>query len=191
MSKKKKLGLPFSSPTPVLPLLMPPASASTLASSPLEIANRFTSLGQVPRPVGPSYFASTLAMPFDPYANPLATVRPRPTNRFPSANKAEYFKKAYFVNLFYIEKSIKTDPFEIAFEYFRRGFYWIPENPAKDLKFYLGILIHTGFISVKPIYCKVDPSKIIFHKCYLISVLAEEEWITHFSTSKTIKGTEV
>ncbi|KAG6635030.1 hypothetical protein CIPAW_11G014100 [Carya illinoinensis] len=37
----------------IYPMLIPPASASTLASSPLEMANRFTSLGQVPRPIPP------------------------------------------------------------------------------------------------------------------------------------------
>ncbi|KAG6633090.1 hypothetical protein CIPAW_12G024800 [Carya illinoinensis] len=93
-------------------------------------------------------------MPYDLYANPLAMVRPRPTNKFLPANKVECFKKIYFVNLFYIEKSIETDPFQIASDYFPCGFHWIPENPTKYLKFYLGILLHIGSISIKPINCK-------------------------------------
>ncbi|KAG7987181.1 hypothetical protein I3843_03G120200 [Carya illinoinensis] len=185
MSKKKKPIPPITSPPPrpVLPMLMPPASASTLASSPLEIANRFTSLGQVPRPIPPSSFVSTLVTPYDAYANPLTTVNPR----FPSANKAEYFLKAWFQNLFYIEKSVKTDPFQIASDYFPRGFHWIPEDLNKNLSYYLGILVGTGSILVKPIYCKVDPARVIFHNCFIISVITEEEWETHPSTFKTVK----
>ncbi|KAG2689260.1 hypothetical protein I3760_09G132400 [Carya illinoinensis] len=78
MSKKKKPIPPVTSPPPIpiLPMLMPSASASTLASSPLEIANRFTSLGQVPRPIPPSSFASTLATPYDAY-QPLGYGKPQ------------------------------------------------------------------------------------------------------------------
>ncbi|KAG6659871.1 hypothetical protein CIPAW_03G066400 [Carya illinoinensis] len=182
---KKKPVPPITSPPPrpVLPMLMPPAFASTLASSPLEIANRFTSLGQVPRPIPPSSLVSTLVAPYDAYASPLTTVNPR----FPSANKAEYFLKAWFQNLFYIEKSVKTDPFQIAFDYFPRGFHWIPKDPNKNLTYYLGILVSTGSISIKPIYCKVDLARVIFHNCFIISVITEEEWETHPSTFKTIK----
>ncbi|KAG6646900.1 hypothetical protein CIPAW_07G040900 [Carya illinoinensis] len=120
-------------------------------------------------------------MPYDPYANPLASAAPR----FPSANKAEYFKKAWFENLFYIEKSVKTDPFQIAQDYFPQGFHWIPDDLKKNLSFYLRILVNTGSIFIKPIHCKVDPSRIIFHNCFIISVMTKEEWETHPSTFKT------
>ncbi|KAG6642331.1 hypothetical protein CIPAW_09G135300 [Carya illinoinensis] len=97
--------------------------------------------------------------------NPLATVNPR----FPYASKAKYFLKAWFQTLFYIEKSVKTDPFQIASDYFPRGFHWIPEDLNKNLTYYLGILVGTGSVSIKPIY-----------------FITEEEWETHPSTFKTI-----
>ncbi|KAG6662704.1 hypothetical protein CIPAW_03G262100 [Carya illinoinensis] len=168
----------------------PPPPVSTKPAPPVEIANRFTTLGSIYQPAS---FASTVSTPYDPYAKPIASATARPTQLFLPASKTQYIKKMYSWNLFYIEsnRSIDTDPYKIATRYFPPNFHWIPENPAKNLQFYSSILIHTDSLTIKPIYDKTDDSKLIYHSAYILRFITEEDWGTHPSTSKKLRDSEI
>ncbi|KAG7960451.1 hypothetical protein I3843_10G124200, partial [Carya illinoinensis] len=84
-----------------------------------------------------------------------------------------------------------TDPYKIATRYFPPNFHWIPENPAKNLQFYSSILIHTDSLTIKPIYDKIDDSKLIYHSAYILRFITEEDWGTHPSTSKKLCDSEI
>ena len=64
--------------------------------SPLEVANRFTTLGTIPKP----NYSTILASSYDPYAltpvnQPIRTGFPR------NSNVSQYVKKQYFQNFFF------------------------------------------------------------------------------------------
>ena len=80
------------------------------SASPLDIINRFTPLGTIPK----SNYSSVLASTYDPYAlsnvyQPIKTVFPR------NSNASQYVKKQCVQNLS-IEpnRSSITDPFRLA-----------------------------------------------------------------------------
>ena len=67
-------------------------------ASPLEITNRFTTLGTIPRP----NYSTVLASSYDPYA--ITPVNQTIRTAFPrNSYNPQYIKKQYFQNLFYIE----------------------------------------------------------------------------------------
>lgn len=185
MSKKKKREKTESSQRP--PLLPAPPASLLMPTSPLEVANRYTVLGTMPRPVTPSSFAMAVTMPHDPSSNPLGRTRPR----FPAPNRAESFQKSHFQSLFYIENIVERDPFQIAFHYFSPGWHWVPRNQEKDLKFFLSILSHTRSIYLKPLYDKVDPSKIFSHSCFIVRILTLDQWGQNPNTIKSIPDTRI
>ena len=83
--------------------------------SSLDIINRFTPLGTIPKP---NYY-SVLASPYDPYAlttvnQPIKTVYPN------TPNVSQYVKKQSIQNLFSIEpnRASITNPFRLATTYF-------------------------------------------------------------------------
>ena len=87
-------------------------------ASPLDITNRFTTLGIIPRP----NYSTVLASSYDPYAitpvnQPVKTVFPK--------NSSQYIKKQYFQHLFYIEPNRVSifDPLRLAKSYFPPMFH--------------------------------------------------------------------
>ena len=142
-------------------------------ASPLEITNRFTSLGTIPRP----NYSTVLASSYDPYAitpvnQPIRTAFPR------NSNNPQYIKKKYFQNLFWIEPNRVSisDTLKIAKSYFPPMFHWISERREKNLQYYSDLLHHEKFIIINTISDKVDTSKIIYHSIYLVNIISEEKW---------------
>ena len=87
----------------------------TEPASPLNIVNRFTTLGTIPKP----NYSSVLASTNDPYAltkvhQSIQTVFSR------NPNASQYVKKRYVQNLFSVEpnRASITNPFRLATNYF-------------------------------------------------------------------------
>ena len=98
--------------------------------SPLEIVNKYTLIGTIPK----ANYSSVLATPYDPYA--LTTVNQPVKTVYPKAsNASQYVKKQSVQNLFSIEpnRATVTDPFSLATSYFPPGFHWIPEHGEKTV----------------------------------------------------------
>ena len=98
-----------------------PIVKKELVSS-LDIVNRFTHLGTIPKP----NYSSVLASPYDPYA--LATVNQPVKIVYPNAsNASQYVKKQSIQNLFSVEpnRTSITNPFRLATSYFPSQFHWI------------------------------------------------------------------
>ena len=84
-------------------------------ASSLEITNRFTTLGTIPRP----NYSTVLASSYDPYAITLVN-QPIRTAFSRNSYNPQYIKKQYFQNLFYIEPNRVSisDPLRLAKSYF-------------------------------------------------------------------------
>ena len=84
-------------------------------ASPLNIVNRFTLLGTIPKP----NYSFVLASTYDPYA--LTNVHQPVQTGFPrNPNASQYVKKRYVQNLFSVEpnKASITNPFRLVTSYF-------------------------------------------------------------------------
>ena len=140
-------------------------------ASPLDIVNRFTPLGTIPKPNN----SSVLAYTYDPYGltnvhQPVQTVFPK------NPNASQYVKKQCAQNLFSIEpnRSSITDPFRRAIGYFPPQFHWIPEHNQKNVLYYFDILRHENSITIKAIKDKTNSAKIIYHSVYLNNIISKE-----------------
>lgn len=89
----------------------------------------------------------------------------------------------------YLNHSLDIDYFKIASRYFLPNFYWILEDLAKNLQFYT--LFLTESISIKPIFDKIDPKKIIFQNAHILKVLTEDEWGISPYKSKILPETDI
>ena len=142
------------------------------SASPLNIVNRFTTLGTIPKP----NYSSVLAFIYDPYAltnvhQPVQTFFPR------NPNASQYVKKRYVQNLFFVEpnRASITNPFRLATSYFPPLFHWIPEHGQKNVQYYSEIQQHENSITIKPIRDKANGDKIIYHSVYLNHIISEEK----------------
>ena len=100
--------------------------------SSLDIVNRFTPLGTIPKP----NYSSILASQYDPYA--LATVHQPVKTIYPNAsNASQYVRKQYIQNLFSVEpnRASITNPFRLATSDFPPNFHWIPEHSQKTVQY--------------------------------------------------------
>ena len=139
----------------------------------MDIVNRFTPLGTIPKP----NYSSVLASPDDPYA--LVTVNQPVKTVYPNAsNASQYVKKQSIQNLFSIEPNMAsiTNPFRLATSYFPPQFHWIPEHCRKTVQYYSDILRHENSITIKAINDKANSDKIIYHNVYLNHIIFEEMW---------------
>jgi hypothetical protein len=121
-------------------LSAPPISA-------IELANRFAPFGSE----NPASYSSTLAAPFDPFAD----FSQKPRFAGPTYNKSSaYMTLPFSQHLFSIEleRSKVKSASDLALSYFPKGFHWIPEHPLKSLAFYSNILSQTKSVVIKPIY---------------------------------------
>ena len=151
--------------------------------SPLEIVNRYTPLGTIPRP----NYSSVLAIPYDPYAlttvnQPIKTVYPK------ASNASQYAKKQSLQNLFSIEpnKASITDPFSLATSYFPPRFHWIPEHGETTVQYYSDILRHENSITIKAITDKTNTTKITYHNVFLNYFISEEMWGLNLAATKRL-----
>ncbi|KAL4604551.1 hypothetical protein ACB092_10G200900 [Castanea dentata] len=124
--------------------------------SPGDFANRFTTLGSIPKP----NYSSILASAYDPYAltpihQPVQTIYPRQANASQAAIK---------------------NPLHIAQGYFPPLFHWIPEHSGKKLEFYSDILLQEDATVIKTIFDLNDKSKIIYHSVYMKNIATEASW---------------
>ena len=141
--------------------------------SSLDIVNRFTPLGTIPKP----NYSSVLASPYDPYA--LVTVNQPVKTVYPNASNAyQYVKKQSIQNLFSIEpnRASITNPFRLATSYFPPQFHWIPKHGQKTVQYYFDILRHENSITIKAISDKANSDKISYHSVYLNHIISEEMW---------------
>ena len=141
-------------------------------ASPLNIVNRFTTPGTIPKP----NYSSILASTYDPYAltsvhQPVQTVFPR------NLNASQYVKKRYVQNMFSVEpnRASITNPFRLATSYFPPLFHWIPEHGQKTVQYYSAILQQENSITIKAIRDKANGEKIIYHSVYLNHIISEEK----------------
>ena len=155
-------------------------------ASPLDITNRFTTLGTIPRP----NYSTVLASSYDPYAitpvnQPIKTVFPK--------NSPQYIKKQYFQHLFYIEPNRVSisDPLRLAKSYFPPMFHWIPEHREKNLNYYSDLLRHERSIIINTISDKDDTSKIIYHGVYLVNFISEEKWGSSLTSTRTMPSSPI
>jgi hypothetical protein len=162
----------------------------TIAASPaissIALTNRFLAFSPGP-PI--SYF-STLASAYDPFVD--SSQKPKaPFIKYdkPSA----YVVVPYFQHLFSIEINRAHIKFssQLVLSYFPPNFHWIPEHLTKNLSFYTNILIQTKSIHFKPIFCKTEPSKLLFHNVYFDKIISEKDWDDHPSSPRVLDGFDV
>ena len=151
--------------------------------SPLEIVNRYTHLGTIPKP----NYSSVLATPYDPYAmtivnQPVKTIYPK------ASNASQYVKKQSVQNLFSIEsnRASITDSFRLATSYFPQNFHWIPEHCQKNVQYYSDILRQEKSITIKAIKDKANSAKIIYHSVFLNHIISEEMWGTNLASIRRL-----
>ena len=154
----------------------------------LEIVNRFTPLGTIPKPNNFSVWASS----YDPY---IVTLINQPVKSiFPKAsNTSQYVKKQCFQNLFSIEtnRASITDPFRLATSYFSPKFHWILEHAKKTVQYYSDILRHEKSITIKAISNKSNTSKIIYHSVFLNNISSEEMWGPNLASTRMLPNSPV
>ena len=149
--------------------------------SSLDIVNRFTPLGTIPK----ANYSSVLASSYDPYA--LTTVNQLVKAVYPKAsNTSQYVKKQYVQNLFSIEPNRVSiiDPFSLATSYFPPRFHWIPEHGEKTVQYYSDILRHENSITIKAITDKINTTKIIYHSVFLNHIFFEEMWGPNLASTR-------
>ena len=151
----------------------------------VDIANRFTTLGTIPK----QNYSSVLASLYDPYAI-VPINQPVKTTFSRNPNASQYISKQYRQNMFSIEsnRAMINDPLKLATGQFPRNFHWIPEHIGKDLRYYYAILFHEKSIFIKPISDKVDKSKIIYHSIILLDIITEEKWGLSATSTKPLPG---
>ena len=154
-------------------------------TSPVDIANHFTTLGTIPRP----NYSIVLASSYDPYAT-IPTNQPVKATFSKNSNASQYIKKQYFQNLFSIEpnRAIIRDPLKLATDYFPLNFYWIPEHNGKNLNCYSTILFHEKSVFIKSITDKIDKSKIIYDSVFILNAVTEEKQGLHPTSTKPLLG---
>ena len=106
---------------------------------------------------------------------------------------SEYVPKPDPVILFYVEPNLKfkNDPIKLAAQYFPSGWFFKPNHQDKGLPFYKDILTQTESITVKCIYDRNDPTKIIFHSIYILQVINLEDWGIPPSTLQDLPNHDV
>jgi hypothetical protein len=153
----------------------------------IDLANRFAPFSSE----YPISYSSTLATPYDPFAD--VSQKPRvPSTAYnkPSA----YMFLPFSQHLFSIdlECSKAKSARDLALSYFPKGFHWIPEHPLKSLAFYSNILSQTKPIVIKPIFYQTSvPRKIIYSSVHFHKVIFEKEWGGHPSSLRTLEGFQI
>lgn len=114
--------------------------------SPIQISNRFSSLGTTVGQIRLNY-QSALVSSYDPFQIP-SQVAQSPS---PLKKSSPYFPKDSS-HLFIIEPVYDkiTNPVEIAKSYFPPNHHFMPPCPYKSLKFYRDILNETYSVEIKP-----------------------------------------
>ena len=157
-------------------------------ASPIAIANQYTTLGTIPKP----NYSTVLTSFYDPYA--LVPVNQPIKATFPkNPNASQYVKKQYFQNLFSIEPNgaMIKDPLKLVTYYFPLNFHWIPEHNGKNLSYYSTILFHEKSVLIKSILDKIDKSKIIYHRIFILNVVIEEKLGLRHAATKPLPGSAI
>jgi hypothetical protein len=151
------------------------------------LANRFAPFSSK----YPVSYSSTLAAPYDPFADVSQKPRvPGTAYNKPSAYMILPFSQYLFS--IELEHSNVKSASELALSYLPHGFHWIPEHLLKSFAFYSNILTQTKSINIKPIFCQTSvPKKIIYHSVYLHKVISEKEWGGHPSSLRTLEGFKI
>jgi hypothetical protein len=137
-------------------------------------------------------YSTALTIAFDPFINPPQKPRiPFVKIEQPFA----YARSAYFQHLFYVELSIASvrDPKPVGALLFPPCFHWVPEHCLKDLSYSTNILKEVKSAHFKPIFDKMDTTKLLYHIVYFDTIISlkrigvitlpnqEEQFQTFFS----------
>ncbi|KAI5312071.1 hypothetical protein L3X38_041244 [Prunus dulcis] len=125
--------------------------------SPIQISNRFASLGATVGQVRPS-FQTALISSHDPFQD-IAISNPPVV----SYQKTSPYMVKSHSHLFVIESKYNSiaNPITIAKSYFPLNCHFIPPAPFKNLKYYRDILHETHSITIKPIKDRDTPNIIL------------------------------
>jgi hypothetical protein len=142
-----------------------------LRNSPVQMANRFTTLGSTisPRPS----FQSALISHYDPFANI------EPQKPFRSFQKTSpYFAKLPSHDLFFVEPDFShlKSPEVIAKAYFPPRWHYRAIHSDKSIEFYRDVLLETKSIQINPIKCQRVPGRIAFHSLFIIRFISQKDW---------------
>jgi len=141
-----------------------------LRNSPVQMVNRFTTLGSTisPRPS----FQSTLISPPSPY-DPFEGIKPQKLFiRYPKTSP--YHAKEPPHNLFIIEpdfshlKSLEA----ISKAYLPPRWHFPAIHPDRAIEFYRNVLLETKSIQINPIPCQRTPGKVIFHSLFIMKFVS-------------------
>ncbi|KAL7239071.1 hypothetical protein ACSBR2_005046 [Camellia fascicularis] len=159
----------MSSQKPHFKLAIVPTSQPIIAP-PIDLVNRYQILGNIPKP---SY---TSALASDPF--PCQSITPMPPNNPYRTTRTDYVLKPQPVHLFYKEPIHKNihDVNELVTSYFPSGWHFIPSHLEKSITFCKDIIFHHQSIVIKPIYDRVNASKIIYHSLYIYNIVSMDEW---------------
>ena len=69
-----------------------------------------------------------------------------------------------------------TDPISLVKYYCPPNHYYIPTSTSHTLQFYRDILLKTHSVTITPIMDKKEPSKIIFHKLFIVHIISLADW---------------
>ncbi|CAL2259537.1 unnamed protein product [Prunus armeniaca] len=144
--------------------------------SPIQISNRFTSLGSIVSQIHPNY-QSALISSYDQFQ----VITPSPTASPISHTKSSPYFHRNSQTLFLIESCFNhcTNPVKIAKAYFPSNFHYMPSHPSKSLKYYRDILLETQSLETRPIKDRSDPNIILYHSMYIKNILSQSKWVTH------------
>jgi len=100
---------------------------------------------------------------------------------------------SFFQHLFFVElnRASIRDPYQLTLTYFPHRFHWIPEHLAKYLNFYTTILLTTKSVHFKPIFDRIDSTKLLYHCVYFDKIIYEKDRSEHPSKTKELPGFDI
>ncbi|KAI5327935.1 hypothetical protein L3X38_027331 [Prunus dulcis] len=156
--------------------------------SPIQVSNRFSSLGTTVGQIRPNYH-SALVSSYDPFQiiPSVAQSSQSPT----SSRKSSPYLPKDKSHLFIIEQVYDgiPDPITIVRSYFPSNCHFLPPCPYKNLQYYRDLLYETGSVEIKPIKDREKPHIILYHSLYIHKIISQEEFSCHPYELKHLQST--
>ncbi|CAL2277302.1 unnamed protein product [Prunus armeniaca] len=156
--------------------------------SPIQVSNRFSSLGATVGQIRPNC-QSALVASYDPFQI-IPPVAQSSQSSTPLPKSSPYVPKDKS-HLFIIEPIYDgiSDPITIVKSYFPPNCHFLPSSPYKNLSFYRDILVKTKSVEIKPIKDRENPHIILYHSLYIHQILSQEEFNRHPYELKHLQST--